>query len=85
MTSEPAPKHNVDGAWVEAWLSTPRFERYLHEVGRDRRRALELYEWNLQLGAALMRDIAHVDFAVRKLADYIHATTTVPAILATRP
>lgn len=63
MTSEPAPEHNND-AWVEAWLSTPRFERYLYEVCRDRQRALELYEWNLQFGAAFMRDVAHVEVAV---------------------
>lgn len=31
--------------------------------------ALALYEWNLRLGAALMRDIAHVEVAVRNAYD----------------
>lgn len=43
--------------------------RYLNEAGGDRDRALDLYEWNLRLGAALMRDIAHVEVAVRNAYD----------------
>lgn len=67
--TEPAPDHTAAGAWVEAWLSTPRFARYLNESSGDRVRALALYEWNLRLGAALMRDIAHVEVAVRNAYD----------------
>lgn len=66
---EPAPDHQADAAWVETWLSTPRLARYLQESGGDRQRALDLYEWNLRLGAALMRDIAHVEVAVRNAYD----------------
>jgi hypothetical protein len=29
----------------------------------------DLYEWNLRLGAALMRDIAHIEIAVRNAYD----------------
>ncbi len=57
------------GRWVEEWLSAPRFARYLTEAGGDRVRALALYKWNLGLGAALMRDIAHVEIAVRNAYD----------------
>ena len=57
------------GAWVETWLSEPRFARYLAEAVGDRERALELYEWNLRLGAAVMRDIAHIEVAVRNVYD----------------
>jgi hypothetical protein len=58
------------GVWVEDWLSAPRFARYLAEAGGDRDRALALYEWNLRLGAALVRDIAHVEVAVRNAYDH---------------
>ena len=57
------------GAWVDDWLSGPRFARYLTEAGGNRGRALGLYEWNLRLGTALMRDIAHVEVAVRNAYD----------------
>lgn len=69
--TEPAPDHQAAAAWVETWLSTPRFARYLREAGNDHQRALALYEWNLQLGAALMRDIAHVEVAVRNAYDSV--------------
>ncbi len=72
--TEPAPDHTVLGEWVEAWLSTPRFGRYLSEAGGDRDRALAMYEWNLRLGAALMRDIAHVEVAVRNAYDEVMTT-----------
>lgn len=67
----PARDSTDVGAWVEAWLSEPRLARYLAESGGDRARALDLYEWNLRLGAALMRDIAHVEVAVRNAYDRV--------------
>jgi hypothetical protein len=57
------------GPWVEDWLSTPRFTRYLDEADGDRGRALAAYEWNLVLGQALMRDIAHFEVALRNAYD----------------
>lgn len=42
--TEPAPDRQAAAAWVETWLSTPRFTRYLREVGNDHQRALALYE-----------------------------------------
>lgn len=69
--TDPAPDPNAAPAWIEKWLSTPRLARYLLETGGDQQRALNLYEWNLQLGAALMRDIAHVEVAVRNAYDSV--------------
>lgn len=63
-----AAGHNT-GAWIEAWLSETRFARYLAEASGDRGRALDLYEWNLRIGAALMRDIAHIEVAIRNAYD----------------
>lgn len=57
------------GRWVEAWLSAPRFGVYLAATGADRDRALALYEWNTQLGAALMHDLAHVEVGLRNAYD----------------
>lgn len=58
-----------DGPWVESWLSQPRFGRYLAEAGGDRPLALSLYEWNTQIGAALQRDLAHFEIALRNAYD----------------
>lgn len=69
MNAESTRHYDLNGSWVEDWLSKPRFERFLLEANRDRQQALALYEWNLQLGAAVMRDIAHVEVAVRNAYD----------------
>lgn len=71
MTGSPHSRTGSSGAWVEQWLSEPRLGRYLAESGGDRARALEVYEWNLRLGAALMRDIAHVEVALRNAYDRV--------------
>lgn len=57
------------GQWVEAWLSPPRFGVYLAAVGGNRRRALDLYEWNAALSAAFHRDLAHLEVALRNAYD----------------
>lgn len=51
--------------WIEDWLGAPRFQKYLDTCQGDRSLALELYEWNVSLGQALMRDIAHFEIALR--------------------
>lgn len=53
------------GPWVEQWLSAARFQTYLTEAGSDRQRALDLYEWNTAMAAAVLHDLAHVEVAVR--------------------
>lgn len=55
--------------WMERWLSEPRLRRYLDACQGDFARALELYEWNLDLGAALMKDIAYFEVALRNAYD----------------
>lgn len=51
--------------------SVPRFARYLAETAGNRDRALAVNEWNLNLGAALMRDIAHAEVALRNAYDRV--------------
>jgi hypothetical protein len=53
------------GPWVESWLSKPRLTKYLAASAGHPQRALELYEWNSQVSAALMRDLAHIEVALR--------------------
>ena len=55
--------------WMERWLSEPRLRRYLDVCQGDFTRALELCEWNLDLGAALMKDIAYFEVALRNAYD----------------
>ncbi len=59
------PQQPDDGPWLELWLSAPRLERYLVAAGGDRARALRLYDWNARISAALLRDLAHFEVALR--------------------
>ena len=66
---QPAPGVPSAGDWVERWLSVPRFSVYLAAADSDRGRALALYEWNTQLSAALLHDLAHVEVGLRNAYD----------------
>lgn len=57
--------------WAEQWLSTTRFSTYLDACDGDAEKALELHEWNLALGRALMGDIAHLELALRNAYDRV--------------
>lgn len=57
--------------WAERWLSPSRLSSYLDLCGGDVDRALDLHEWNLMLGRALMGDIAHFELALRNAYDRI--------------
>lgn len=58
-----------DGPWLDAWLSPARLSRYLSYASGDRARAIALYEWNAQVSAALHRDLAHLEVALRNAYD----------------
>lgn len=47
----------------------PRFGAYLPAAGQEPARALELYEWNSQLAAAVLHDIGHFEVALRNAYD----------------
>ncbi|MFC0626065.1 hypothetical protein [Kribbella deserti] len=57
------------GAWVEAWLSAPRFSVYLAAALGDRQRSLDLYEWNTQISSAVLHDLAHLEVGIRNAYD----------------
>lgn len=56
---------------IERWLSAERFAPYLASCNGDINRALSLYEWNISLGLVLMRDISHVEIALRNAYDRV--------------
>lgn len=61
--------HPADGSWIERWLSAPRLRRYLDAAAQDRQRALALYDWNARVSAAVLRDLAHLEVALRNAYD----------------
>lgn len=67
-----------DGPWLERWLSAPRLERYLAATAGDRARALELYDWNARISAAVLRDLAHFEVALRNAYDIALTAATPP-------
>jgi hypothetical protein len=53
-------------------LSAPRFATYLQATGHDRRLALELYAWNLEISSALLVPLHVYEVAIRNaIADGI--------------
>lgn len=74
---DPNQQPNV-GPWLERWLSAPRLERYLLAAGDDRARALRLYDWNARISAALLRDLAHFEVALRNAYDVALLPATPP-------
>ncbi len=55
--------------WVEAWLTTGRLQKYRSAAGGSETRALALYEWNMELASAVLRDLAHLEVALRNSYD----------------
>jgi len=55
--------------WIEEWLSAGRFATYLEAAGGSRSRALRLYEWNAQLSASFLHDLAHLEIGLRNICD----------------
>lgn len=56
-------------AWVDTWLTTPRFAKYIKAAGNDLQRALDLYQWNTALNAVFLHDFAHFEVALRNALD----------------
>ena len=55
--------------WVDTWLATPRFERFIMAAGNNRQRALDIYQWNTALNSAFLHDFAHFEVALRNAVD----------------
>ncbi len=66
------------GAWLELWLSPPRLRPYLEAAAGDRGLALDLYEWNTTMAAAVLHDLAHIEVALRNAYDRAWAGVRAP-------
>lgn len=96
MVVLPSPSAPTHGAWVDDWLSQPRFSKYLADTGGDEQRALDLYEWNSAISASFMHDLAHLEVAVRNaynralntrsggVGHWVHDPATFPPLLRTK-
>lgn len=75
--SNPAPvaidsrvgTEDSERAWIEGWLSAPRFAPYLSACAGKVSAALDLYLWNVGLCQVLMADISHLEVALRNAYD----------------
>lgn len=60
---------------IEAWLSSPRYKRYLEIAENDDALALELYLWNIGLAQAVLRDVSFFEVALRNAYDRAISST----------
>lgn len=60
---------SIDRSDVEAWLSSPRYKRYLDIAKNNDALALELYLWNIGLAQAVLRDVSFFEIALRNAYD----------------
>ena len=54
---------------AERWLSVARLRPYLEACDGDIEKALSLYEWNLDLGLVLLRELSLFEIALRNAYD----------------
>ncbi len=53
----------------DAWLSTARFAPFLNAAGGDYAKALDIYDWHAELGAASFETIHYFEVVVRNAID----------------
>ncbi|UGT69143.1 hypothetical protein LTT66_02720 [Nocardia gipuzkoensis] len=63
------PAHRAVTVEVSRYLSSPRMAPHLTAASGDRDLALALYQWNLQLAAALQEVLGVVEVVVRNAID----------------
>jgi hypothetical protein len=54
-----------------AWLSEPRYARFLNAAGGDHERAMALYEWHAELTVASFGLIHHFEVLLRNAVDEV--------------
>lgn len=60
---------SINRSDIEAWLSAPRYKRYLEVSEQDDELALDLYLWNIGLAQAVLRDVSLFEVALRNVYD----------------
>lgn len=64
-----ADSPSINRSDIEAWLSAPRYKRYLEIAKNDDNLALDLYLWNIGLAQAVLRDVSFFEVALRNAYD----------------
>ena len=64
-----ADSPSINRSDIEAWLSAPRYKRYLEIAKNDDKLALDLYLWNIGLAQAVLRDVSFFEVALRNAYD----------------
>ena len=59
----------IEREHMEAWLSAPRYGKYLETASGDDALAFELYLWNIGLAQAVLRDVSFFEIALRNAYD----------------
>lgn len=63
--NQDSPSPPFDVSHVASVLSNERLAKYLHRTGGDKERALDLYAWNQDVGAALTITLSQVKVCLR--------------------
>lgn len=65
----------IEREHMEAWLSAPRYGKYLETANGNDALALELYLWNIGLAQAVLRDVSFFEIALRNAYDRALSST----------
>ena len=65
----------IDRAHIEAWLSAPRYGKYLDAAKGNDETAFGLYLWNTGLAQAVLRDVSFFKVALRNAYDRAISST----------
>lgn len=66
---------SIEREHMEAWLSAPRYGKYLETANGDDAVAFELYLWNIGLAQAVLRDVSFFEIALRNTYDKAISST----------
>ena len=65
----------IDRTHIEAWLSIPRYKKYLEATKGNDETAFNLYLWNTGLAQAVLRDVSFFEVALRNAYDRAISST----------
>lgn len=68
-------RSKIERVHIEAWLSAPRYAKYLEVANGDLEAAFNLYLWNVGLAQAVLRDVSFFEVALRNAYDRILSST----------
>lgn len=69
MSALPPPPALPTVDQAVAWLSQHRYDKYLALADNDHETAMKIYLWKSKLSSAILRDLAHLEVAIRNAFD----------------